>query len=346
VSELAALALIQAEDDASAILTEQATASALTLFNNFDDWYNFDAITGWARRLAGLVENYQRITANTADSYIARAVRALVNKTFQPVGAIDPATARSNVITHPGVYGRVADMFRWQQAKIDRAYHAAVVADTMPPELVEPQEAAATRLTTLVAEDMQLARRNQTHKTLNAAASRSLVTGWRRVIHPELSRQGTCGLCVAASTRIYRVEDLMPLHPGCHCLPAPVYRDRDPGGAINESDLGRIYAVAGGSTAKEDLRKTRFRVDEHGEIGPVLRPENQPIRTEGQARRDSDPAPRRAKTPAQRRATVRSKRDTMQADLNDLRSRHADDPPWQPILARMQARIDTLDQAS
>ncbi len=43
------------------------------------------------------------------------------------------------------------------------------------------------------------------------------VTQYRRVIHPELSKTGTCGLCAVASTRTYHTSALMPLHSNCKC---------------------------------------------------------------------------------------------------------------------------------
>jgi hypothetical protein len=54
--------------------------------------------------------------------------------------------------------------------------------------------------------------RETTRRHLAAAED---VTGYRRVIHPELSKSGTCGLCVAAADRIYYVDDLMPIHTNC-----------------------------------------------------------------------------------------------------------------------------------
>lgn len=56
----------------------------------------------------------------------------------------------------------------------------------------------------------------------------------------------------------------------CKCTTIPVIGVQDPGGTLNSEDLGRIYDAAGGSTAAEKLRQTRFSVKENGELGPVL----------------------------------------------------------------------------
>ena len=61
-----------------------------------------------------------------------------------------------------------------------------------------------------------------------AAQSEKLdIRAYRRVIHPELSKGGTCGLCIAASDRIYFVDDLLALprqvrmhHVADHRLPS------------------------------------------------------------------------------------------------------------------------------
>lgn len=100
------------------------------------------------------------------------------------------------------------------------------------------------------------------------------VTGYRRVIHPELSRGGTCGMCIAASDRIYKIHQLMPIHDSCHCTISPVTEDYDPGSALNNLDLERIYSDAGGNTVAH-LKRTRYQIDEHGELGAVLVPKRE-----------------------------------------------------------------------
>lgn len=42
-------------------------------------------------------------------------------------------------------------------------------------------------------------------------------TRYKRVVHPNESESGSCALCLIASTRVYYVEDLLPIHERCHC---------------------------------------------------------------------------------------------------------------------------------
>jgi hypothetical protein len=96
------------------------------------------------------------------------------------------------------------------------------------------------------------------------------VIGRRRIIHPELSASGfSCGLCVVASDRVYKVKELKPIHNHCNCSDAPITEGFDPGGALNRADLDALYASAGG-TGGDYLRDIRVGYTEHGELGPTL----------------------------------------------------------------------------
>jgi hypothetical protein len=115
------------------------------------------------------------------------------------------------------------------------------------------------------------------------------VKRYRRVLRPELSVTGSCGLCIAASDRIYRVRELMPIHPpSCKCTTLPIVGDDDPGRSLNRVDLDRLYAEAG-STAAADLRRTRYKVNEHGEFGPVLTRAGDSFRGPGNVPLENDP---------------------------------------------------------
>jgi hypothetical protein len=101
------------------------------------------------------------------------------------------------------------------------------------------------------------------------------VTGWRRIIHPEVSAKPpnppgpVCGLCLVAADRVYNVGDLKPLHDLCRCTVLPVTLDGDPGLDLTGQDLRAIYD-AGGGTFRDDLKRTRFWVAQHAELGPVI----------------------------------------------------------------------------
>lgn len=155
--------------------------------------------------------------------------------------------------------------------ELARAYERP--AQTVRYELsigTDPAVAAAkgrNRLRALVTTDAALAARDAAHDTLNEAQT---VTGFRRVLHPELARGGSCGLCVAAADRPYAKADLMPLHDGCGCAVLPILGENDPGHTLNSADLKKLYADAGGTTAGPALHHVKVAVRQHGELGPVL----------------------------------------------------------------------------
>lgn len=101
--------------------------------------------------------------------------------------------------------------------------------------------------------------------------SKSRVLGWRRVIHPEASKSGVCGLCIAAANRVYSTDDLKDLHDYCKCTVLPITQANDPGLSLNKSDFKTLYGPDG-KTANSYLRQLSFQVEDHGELGRILVP--------------------------------------------------------------------------
>lgn len=138
---------------------------------------------------------------------------------------------------------------------------------------------AVARIDSLIDDNLMLAQRLAQQQVLVAAVnldtggtrSGPKVIGYRRLIHPELSRGGTCGMCIVAADRIYSVAELMPIHAECKCTVGAVTEDHDPADDLNAVDLAQLYKDSGGNSAAH-LKRTRYQVDEHGELGPVLVP--------------------------------------------------------------------------
>lgn len=135
------------------------------------------------------------------------------------------------------------------------------------------QARAEERATQMVSQDIAATMRNAQAKALDTMGSN--VVGFRRVVHPELSKTGSCGLCIVASTHLYTKGELLPIHAGCKCGVAEIYEREDgvifdPGQAINDFDLDVFYADAGDSTRGWDLKRSRYQVVDHPEFGPTL----------------------------------------------------------------------------
>lgn len=126
----------------------------------------------------------------------------------------------------------------------------------------------------MVSQDIAGASRNIYKHALDQIPE-SKVIGYRRVIHPELSKSGTsCGLCIVASTMEYTRGDLLPIHSGCNCETCEIYSVGDavfdPGGMINFEDLEVFYREAGNTTHGWSLKRHKYRVVNHPEYGPTL----------------------------------------------------------------------------
>lgn len=128
---------------------------------------------------------------------------------------------------------------------------------------------AETRLTQQVQSDMQLSRTHAAQEVISKGVG---IVGWRR----ELTGDKSCALCVVSSTRTYRKSDLMPMHPGCDCIPVPVYGTefRQSIGtddkAVLDAAHAEIVSRLGVDTNKAaELRQLTI-VHDHGELGPVL----------------------------------------------------------------------------
>ena len=320
-------------------LSQVATGRDAELF------YETDAVTDLAQRTARVVDSFSSAAARSTDAFIADAIANLSGKRYRAIGirnTLGLAGERGvrTGVTTAGVIGRAADTYRYQQSLLDKQFIADVEAGvSTPTELTSPLDVAVERVRRGTQLNVALATRNQAAATMASAADAGLITGYRRVLHAELSHEGSCGLCVADSTRVYHSNHLMAMHPGCHCIPVPVSARHDPGAAINDRDLGRFYSDAGGTSA-EKLRATRYKVDDHGEVGPVLRPHGDPIRTEQQARRDTNRA--RAKTPEQALRTLRNKRDAL-ARAYGQASRGQTDPAWRERLDGINKRLARIE---
>lgn len=191
--------------------------------------------------------------------------------------------------TTDGMFNRPARKYRYARSQGATQLEADQVARNLIGLIIDENAMLAARLA--AAEVLQ--------KTVDLDLPGPKIIGYRRIIHPERSRTGVCGLCIAAADRLYSVEDLMPIHTRCECTVAAVTADRDPGKRLNDDDLAQLYALAGGAggtptTAAPALKRVRYQIDEHGELGPVLVPRGAH-------------KPRKAFTPTRRRRTGKSR---------------------------------------
>ena len=271
--------LVDAHANARGKLTGRVLAAVTAAIAGFDGWYDEAAVAQLALRVVTVVEAGQRQTAAVTDAYLAQVTAEMLGAPVRPVGVLSPrevAGLRAGV-EHTAAYARVAEQYRY--------------ARSQGAEPGRARDAALLRGNVLAQTDTALAFRAQAARF---TAERP-VTGYRRVIRPELARTGTCGLCIAAADRVYTRGQLLPIHERCNCGVLPILGEVDPGRDLNGEELGALYDAAGGSTAGEDLKRVRVAVHEHGELGPVLREESHRFRGPARVREDAaDPRKRTA----------------------------------------------------
>lgn len=253
MSDADLLRLVEAESAQHAKIEARATAQAVAAVTGFSGWYVSADVRALSRRLGDLSRSVSLSAAGVTDAYLTRSLAMMLDASPKVVGVLDVSKPqREGVTSYEEVYARAAVTVRYLESTgLSRA---------------EAVARAANRVDAMVRTDIALARRAQARRTLRATPR---VTGYRRIIHPELSQSGTCGLCLAASGRVYRVESLMPIHDRCRCTQMPVTSSSDPGLTLNSGSLAAVYEAAGSAGARA-LKSVRVRVEDHGELGPQL----------------------------------------------------------------------------
>lgn len=256
--------------------------------------YNEAAVQAFAVQAAGIMASAQTVAARTAAAGQAQQLATMgIAVNAAPSNPLDVRSPTATIkagqlvlhrhtvsvdyagtgqdqtvmaadMTTQAIFTRPAAVFRYAQSQ--GATDAAALSGQRIDNLVDDNLMLAQRL----AQQQVLV---QAVDNIDTGATRRglKVTGYRRVIHPERSKTGTCGMCIAASDRIYHVAKLMPIHGGCWCTISAVTEDHDPADDLNSVDIGQLYKHAGGNTVAH-LKRTRYQIDDHGELGPVLVP--------------------------------------------------------------------------
>ena len=244
------LALVDGGANARDQLEARVAQIVASMWAGFDGWYRDELVAEISTQVAAMVGRGQVGIGQLTDAYLAQVATLVRERPVGPVGvASGMAASRRTGVDLDEVYARVAAEYRWQVSR-----------DVAP---IDARQIAIERSNAMVATDLGLAFRDQTQ----AFMMKTGAAGYRRVIRPEFSRSGTCGLCVAASNRVYKRHGLMPLHARCRCTVVEVGGQIDVGRVINDAEYAAVASEADSLRAR-DLVKVR--VHAHGELGPVL----------------------------------------------------------------------------
>lgn len=219
-----------------------------------------------------MVNAYAAASAARVDAAMGSARQAARVFALQTLGEMDarpsPRSLKPVEVIYPRANVTPLEVYKRPARQAEYAISQGATVD-------EAVIVMTDRIESIVATDIATVTRDEIAAVYQQAPK---VIGFRRVIHPELSKTGTCGLCIAASDQFYTRDDLLDLHGECKCETLPITPGNDPGQRINRADLDQLYAAAG-STAGEDLKRVRVQTVEHGELGPMLIPYGGSFRT-------------------------------------------------------------------
>lgn len=234
-------------------LREQLIAAVVAGYAGVD-LYSAAEVTAAAQAAAASSNAQAIVTAGLAAEYLAVVSSIVTGEALPAPVLVLPALRNGADMT--AVYERPAKLFR-----------------RLRSQGVEPAGAfqqAMTLAGTISEMNMTLSQREAYQQTFTKLEKVVDIKGYRRVVHPELSRTGSCGLCIAASDQVYHSAQLLPIHGNCNCTVLPIVGVNDPGSGLNNLSLGDLYAAAGDSTHGFDLKRARYVINNHGEYGPVL----------------------------------------------------------------------------
>jgi hypothetical protein len=265
--------VVNAEALALILIADALVRLLRLLWRGVENPYDRDEVEQFTRSASVAVVRARRYASGVSDSYM-RQVLDLMEVTY--AGLPEPVPAEPRGIPLTKEYERPAKVYRRARLLgLDK-----LLAD----------DRAIARAEQLATMDVALAARDARASRLALAEN---VVGWRRLVHPELEAVPghppgpVCGLCLVASDRIYRKLDKQQLHEFCRCTIAPVTATNDPGADLHAENLRRIYADAGNATDRQSLAKTRYRVELHAELGPVLVNAKHAFRGPGDVRPDA-----------------------------------------------------------
>lgn len=244
-------ALTERYDALTGSLRDRVISYVLAAFDSLGSYRDADAVE-FIERVLPVVLGAQAQMGAITDAYLSAMIADMMGGAAAPVGVQLDEALRG---TPPD------EVYR-------RPFVTAWTALSRGHDFVDAVEQGRTRLLSITETDLQLARTHAARQTMTRRGAQF----YRR----RLGGGANCALCTIASTQRYRVAELMPIHPGCHCKPEPLPGNRDPGQIIDEDLLREAHAAVAKGVGESDAggRSPDYReviiTREHGEIGPLL----------------------------------------------------------------------------
>lgn len=184
------------------------------------DPIKMQAVNNWRNlMLNGLNQLAMQVFADATGPAAVAAQMAVSNITSaflgQRTGKRPIAPVPSNVLSRNGTPDTTSDAVKlWAEQYARPFIQARSLVKNDGMSLEDAVDRTAIRIATMIDTDNQMSKLRQAHASLRHYGK----TRYKRVNHPEEAKSGhSCGLCILASTRVYYIEDLMPIHNGCNC---------------------------------------------------------------------------------------------------------------------------------
>ena len=238
-------------------LSGRLISALVRLFDGLGSWHRPDAVR-FARQAVPMVEGAQTSLATLTSNFVASQASVALRTTVAPPPIPRTARARLRLVEPTEVY--------------QRPFVEAYTALADGKRLDEALGRARVRLREVAEGDMQQTYAESSRAAMQGLREEQRPTGYQRVLIGEVN----CALCVVASTQLYDVRDLQPLHPNCDCQSRPYYGPRehvlDP--ELLEKVHDAVFELTGvrdrGGRAADYRKILTSMVHEHGELGPML----------------------------------------------------------------------------
>ena len=215
----------------------------------------FYVTTPWLGEVIGQDVVARQAAAQVMAAYLDEAVTVMGGD--PPVNVVWPEFEDVRGVPDEDVYDRPAKVYRWRKSLGDSHGDAL--------------DAAVARAEQVAGDDVSLAARKTAAQRLAAVED---VVGYRRVVHPELARRGSCGRCVNGGLGVGLGGRLVGDNfPRGHQRARIVDGKPDPKTLNPVIDVEHGYQVVtelAGATSGALLQQVSVRVVDHSELGPTL----------------------------------------------------------------------------
>lgn len=271
------LAIVLAYRAATQAARQQLSDMVTSLWWSLGQWRDAQQAQ-FTRDVVPMVEAAMAHMASLTAGYLAAVEQQQTGSHVTPRLHVPPTITQVRRGTDPAeVYSRPFNLVWRQLADLPRE----------PGSIEKAVEAGLKRAVQTAQTDLQLAK---THTSRDAVQHDRYAIGWKRV----LEGPSSCGLCIVASTNLYRKGTLAAIHPGCDCGVAPVYVDSDAADRANRQLLGDTHQAIADTFGSSDYAArlipgakdgagdpVQYRdvliTHDHGELGPVLAVKGQPF---------------------------------------------------------------------